>query len=110
MRAAMTKKLSRNQPNISSFSNQQIENDFLPSQGLNQNNGDDGNTSLAAKVAMLEKDLERRQESYISRERAYKVRIDELEEELTTQKQSKTGWMKSDTKVVILILFSYFII
>lgn len=30
-------------------------------------------SSLSAKINMLEKDLERRQESYISRERAYKV-------------------------------------
>ena len=40
-----------------------------------------------------------RQESYISRERAYKMRIDELEEELNEQRQAKTGWMKTDPKV-----------
>ena len=40
-----------------------------------------------------------RQESYISRERAYKMRIDELEEELNNQRQAKTGWMKTDPKV-----------
>ena len=39
-----------------------------------------------------------RQESYISRERAYKMRIDELEEELNNQRQAKTGWMKTDPK------------
>ncbi len=50
-------------------------------------------------LMLSEKDLERRQESYITRERAYKVRIDELEEELTAQKTSKTGWMKSDKKL-----------
>mmetsp|Transcript_30212 Transcript_30212/g.41559 ORF Transcript_30212/g.41559 Transcript_30212/m.41559 type:complete len:302 (+) Transcript_30212:29-934(+) len=55
--------------------------------------------NLHAKIALLEKDIERRQESYISRERAYKMRIDELEEELTNQRQSKTGWMKSDPKI-----------
>lgn len=55
--------------------------------------------SLQAKIFQLEKDLERRQESYITRERAYKVRIDELEEELTAQKASKTGWMKQDKKI-----------
>lgn len=81
------------------FNSQTADIDFLSSQGLNQTNGEESNISLAAKVAMLEKDLERRQESYISRERAYKVRIDELEEELTNQKQSKTGWMKSDPKI-----------
>lgn len=55
--------------------------------------------TLQAKIFQLEKDLERRQESYITRERAYKVRIDELEEELTAQKASKTGWMKHDKKI-----------
>lgn len=54
---------------------------------------------LKQKIIMLEKDLERRQESYISRERAYKTRIDELEEELTRQRTRKTGWMKTDTKL-----------
>jgi len=54
---------------------------------------------LLAKVSLLEKDLERRQESYVSRERAYKTRIDELEEELLSQRQAKTGWMKEDTKM-----------
>ena len=56
-------------------------------------------TSLVNKINTLEKDLERRQESYVSRERAYKTRIDELEEELLSQRQSKTGWMKEDSKM-----------
>lgn len=56
-------------------------------------------TALVNKIDMLERDLERRQESYVSRERAYKTRIDELEEELLNQRQSKTGWMKEDTKM-----------
>ena len=55
--------------------------------------------ALINKINTLEKDLERRQESYVSRERAYKTRIDELEEELLSQRQSKTGWMKEDTKM-----------
>lgn len=55
--------------------------------------------SLQLKIQQLEKDLERRQESYITRERAYKVRIDELEEELTAQREAKTGWMKADAKI-----------
>lgn len=59
---------------------------------------DDG-SSLHARLAQLEKDLERRQESYITRERAYKMRIDELEEELAAQRETKTGWMKSDLKI-----------
>ena len=60
---------------------------------------DDDPAHLLAKLSLLEKDLERRQESYVSRERAYKTRIDELEEELLSQRQSKTGWMKEDTKM-----------
>jgi len=52
-----------------------------------------------AKIKIIEEDLERRQESYVSRERAYKTRIDELEEELLNQRQSKTGWMKEDSKM-----------
>jgi hypothetical protein len=55
--------------------------------------------SLQLKIQQLEKDLERRQESYITRERAYKVRIDELEEELAAQREAKTGWMKADAKI-----------
>lgn len=56
-------------------------------------------SSMLARIALLEKDLERRQESYVSRERAYKTRIDELEEELISQRQEKTGWMKEDGKM-----------
>lgn len=58
--------------------------------------------SLKNKIAMLERDLERRQESYISRERAYKTRIDELDEEVNRQRQKKTGWMKTDGKMAKL--------
>jgi len=71
--------------------------------------GDDGggggggsSSALVGKINALEKDLERRQESYVARERAYKTRIEELEEELKFQRQEKTGWMKSDTKMVKL--------
>jgi len=68
--------------------------------GFNQiDNFQDEGMNLLAKIAQLEKDLERRQESYITRERAYKVRIDELEEELASQRENKIGWMKSDTKI-----------
>lgn len=72
----------------------------LPSEsnGLNINSENDP-SALLNKISMLEKDLERRQESYVTRERAYKSRIDELEEELTLQRQEKTGWMKSDVKM-----------
>jgi chromosome segregation ATPase len=58
--------------------------------------------SLKNKISMLERDLERRQESYISRERAYKTRIDELDEEVNRQRQKKTGWMKTDGKMAKL--------
>ena len=61
--------------------------------------GGEDHVSLVNKIDMLEKDLERRQESYVSRERAYKLRIDELEEELANQRREKTGWMKSDGKM-----------
>jgi len=58
--------------------------------------------SLVSKISLLERDLERRQESYVSRERAYKTRIEELEEELLSQRQEKTGWMKEDGKMAQL--------
>lgn len=60
------------------------------------------NFSLLEKIATYEKDLERRQESYITRERAYRTRIDELEDELQHQRQEKTGWMTSDSKMTKL--------
>lgn len=63
---------------------------------------EDGNIALQNKILQLERDLERRQESYITRERAYKVRIDELEEELASQRELKTGWMKSDARMTNL--------
>lgn len=58
--------------------------------------------NLKSKLSLLEKDLERRQESYISRERAYKTRIEELEEELSRQKQRKSGWVSTDSKLSVL--------
>jgi hypothetical protein len=66
---------------------------------ITSNGGENDPSALLNKISMLEKDLERRQESYVTRERAYKARIDELEEELTLQRQEKTGWMKSDVKM-----------
>jgi chromosome segregation ATPase len=56
-------------------------------------------SSAFSRISLLEKDLERRQESYIERERSYKTRIDELEQEVTLQRQNKTGWMKSNEKI-----------
>jgi hypothetical protein len=54
---------------------------------------------LLMKVACLEKDLERRQESYVTREREYRIRIQELEQDLLLVRQTKTDWMKSDGKM-----------
>jgi hypothetical protein len=75
----------------------------LNSDALGREGGSGANdydpTSLRVRNNMLEKDLERRQESYIARERAYKARIEDLEEELNAQKQTKTGWMKNDAKI-----------
>lgn len=73
-----------------------LQNELLQ---INEDVKDVNVISLQTKINYLENDLDRRQESYVSRERAYKVRIDELEEELTNQKQQKTGWMKSDAKI-----------
>jgi hypothetical protein len=56
------------------------------------------NALMADKRNLLQ-DLERRQETYVARERAFKTKIDELEEELKNQRQEKTGWMKSDAKI-----------
>lgn len=52
-----------------------------------------------SKISFLERDIERRQESYIARERAYKARIEELEEEVNLLKESKTEWMTKDSKI-----------
>jgi len=61
-------------------------------------NIDDPATAVG-RLNLLERDLERRQESYVARERAFKTRIDELEEEIAALRQEKTGWMKSDGKI-----------
>ena len=58
--------------------------------------------TLKSRVGMLEKDLERRQESYIGRERAFKHRIEELEGEVLAVREQKTGWMKADAKMLKL--------
>jgi chromosome segregation ATPase len=61
-------------------------------------NIDEPSTALS-KLSFLERDIERRQESYIARERAYKARIEELEDEVNILKESKTEWMIKDTKI-----------
>lgn len=52
---------------------------------------------LLLRIACLEKDLERRQESYVTRERDYKTRIQE--QDLLLVSKTKTDWMKSDGKM-----------
>jgi len=49
-------------------------------------NIDDPATAVG-RLNLLERDLERRQESYVARERAFKTRIDELEEEIAALRQ-----------------------
>jgi hypothetical protein len=53
-------------------------------------------SSLKSRVEALEADLTRRQESYIRRERAYNLRVEELEDEVSRLKAGKTGWMRED--------------
>lgn len=67
-----------------------------PGTGIHFQQESDGNiedhAALVGKISLLERDLERRQESYVTRERAYKLRIEELEEELSNQRSEKTGY------------------
>jgi len=51
------------------------------------------------RIEQLEADLKRRQESYIRRERAYKTRVEELEEELHKMKAGKSSWMQGDSQM-----------
>eukprot|EP01031_Cornospumella_fuschlensis_P039657 gene39657-48280_t len=95
--------LSKSGSMVQTQGNERASSFFSKPMSVNMNTGDsfqmDDGSSLHTRLAQLEKDLERRQESYITRERAYKMRIDELEEELAAQRESKTGWMKSDSKI-----------
>lgn len=59
-------------------------------------------SAAAQKIRGLEEDVERRQQSYVHRERAYKARIEELEDEVKALKQNRKGWMKNDAKIVKL--------
>ena len=61
--------------------------------------GEDTIQSLRGKLALIEKDLERRQESYVVRERAFKARIEELESEIASSRDKKTGWMKENEQM-----------
>lgn len=68
--------------------------------GLSESNvaGDDA-ISILSKISLLEKDLERRQLSYNTREEAYQERIAQLEEELINQGAEKPGWAKADANI-----------
>lgn len=55
--------------------------------------------SLKMKVSLLENDLDRRQDSYVGREHAYKSRINELEEELSQLRQNKVGVINTERKI-----------
>ena len=70
-----------------------------PATAMSAEMGSEDTFNLKAEVNLLKADIERRQESYIARERAYKQRIDELEEEFNRQKGGKTAWMKTDAKM-----------
>ena len=53
---------------------------------------------LIAKVKTLERDLDRRQESYITRETIFKSKIEELENEILRYRNEKTAWMDDRSK------------
>lgn len=63
---------------------------------------DKSTSNIFSKLQKVEEDLKRRQESYIARERGYKARISELEDEISSLKSNKTSWMKSNNKIVAL--------
>lgn len=72
--------------------------------------GEDTIPTLRGKLSLLEKDLERRQESYVVRERVFKARIEELESEIAHTRDDKTGWMKENEKMKKLKSFQKAII
>jgi len=74
---------------LSSNSNDNNNNNFLM----------EDTKSLHDKLFRIKDELRVTQENFISRERAYKLRIEELEEESYRKRQEKTGWMKSDPKI-----------
>jgi hypothetical protein len=60
--------------------------------------GDDART-LMERLQSVKDDLRATQENFISRERAYQLRIEELEVALLKKRQAKIGWMKSHPKI-----------
>ena len=65
------------------------------------NNMDETN-SLLEKLQNVKEELQITQESFISRERSYKIRIDELENMLAQKRKEKIGWMDTDPKITAL--------
>lgn len=61
--------------------------------------GNDETNALIEKLNNVKEELQITQESFISRERAYKIRIDELEEKLAQKRRQKIGWMERDPKI-----------
>jgi hypothetical protein len=61
--------------------------------------GADEANYLVEKLNRVKEELQITQESFISRERAYKIRIDELEEQLAKKRKERIGWMDSDPKI-----------
>jgi hypothetical protein len=57
---------------------------------------------LANAVRELEAELAKNQEEFVKNERAYKLRIEELEMGIQDQRKEKTGWMKSNEKMTKL--------
>ena len=72
---------------------------FAKSGGSFMDNGGEDTHALQEKIAYLKEEVQINQESFISRERAYKIRIDELEEALTNKRKEKIGWMDTDPKI-----------
>jgi len=60
--------------------------------------GEDTRT-LMDRLQGVKDDLRATQENFISRERAYQLRIEELEVALLDKRQAKIGWMKSHPKI-----------
>lgn len=56
---------------------------------------------LAGRLKSLEKDLDRRQESYITREAAFKNKIDELEREILKNRNEKIAWMEQSSNGIV---------
>jgi len=54
---------------------------------------------VMARISSLENEMESRLQTYVSRERAYNAKIEELINEIESLKLNKTGWMKYNNKI-----------